>query len=533
MLRLMRKHAKAWFMQVVLGIIILVFIFYFGSMRGRKKAEAVAIVNNNAIGYMEFREEYQKLLDFYRQRYKGALTDVMLKSLNLKQRALDNVINQAVLLSKADEFKLGASDTEVRSAIASYPAFRKNGSFDINLYHRMLRYNKLSPEDFEATQKKIIKINKLEKLIKRGIKVSDKEAFDIYRLQNEKISLDFLKIPTQDFKVKIKPSDKDLEQYLKEHGEKFRIPRKVQVKYIAFLGKDFAKSIDVSEQDIEDYYYYNKSEFIKSGNEAYPLSEVKDRIRTKLRLAKGMAAASRKAKEANDIIYQEENFEEYVKENKLETTTTEPFSRYDLPKELAQIQNIKKYVFDMKEGETAPLLSDDKGFYIIKIKTIKPSYIPGLREAGNRIKREYLKAECKRMSKEKAGNILNLLKKGIGFEKVAREEKLKVVNTGLFLPSPDVPLIGSSMELGQALFLLSEKTPYPDKPFYINGNYVIVRFKERETLDLKDMETEKDNLINTLLRVKKEEQFRLWLETTKADMVKEGTLKITADLDRI
>jgi hypothetical protein len=57
--------------------------------------------------------------------------------------------------------------------------------------------------------------------------------------------------------------------------------------------------------------------------------------------------------------------------------------------------------------------------------------------------------------------------------------------------------------------------------------------KEREKLDLKDMETEKDNLINTLLRVKREEQFRLWLETTKTDMTKKGTLKITADFDRI
>lgn len=533
MLRLMRKHAKAWFMQVVLGIIILVFIFYFGSMRGRKQAEALAIVNNNAIGYMEFREEHQKLIDFYRQRYKGALTDAMLKSLNLKQHALDNVINQAVLLSKADDFKLGASDNEVRTAIASYPAFQKNGSFDITLYHRMLRYNRLSPEDFEDRQKKAIKINKLENLVKGGVKVSDKEALDIYRLQNGKISLDFLTIPTQDFKPEINPSDEDLQRYLKKDGEKFRIPRKVQVKYIVFSGKDFAKSIDVSEQDIEDYYYYNKSEFIQSDNEAYPLSEVKERIRTKLRLVKGMVVASRKAKRANDIIYQEENFEEYVKDNELKTRTTELFSRYNLPKELAQIQNIKKYVFDMKEGETAPLLSDDKGFYIIKIKAIKPSYIPGLREAGNRIKREYLKTECKRISKEKAEVILNRLKKGDDFEKVAREEKLKVENTGLFLPSPDVPIIGSSMELGQALFLLSGKTPYPDKTFYINGNYVIVRLKERGKLDLKDMETEKDNLINTLLRVKREEQFRLWLETTKTDMTKKGTLKITADFDRI
>ncbi|MBW2673708.1 MAG: SurA N-terminal domain-containing protein [Deltaproteobacteria bacterium] len=34
MLQLMRKHARNWLMKVVLGIIIIVFVFYFGSMRG-------------------------------------------------------------------------------------------------------------------------------------------------------------------------------------------------------------------------------------------------------------------------------------------------------------------------------------------------------------------------------------------------------------------------------------------------------------------------------------------------------------------
>ena len=533
MLRLMRKHARAWFMQVLLGIIILVFIFYFGSMRGEREAESIAIVKNTAIGYAEFREEYEKLIDFYRQRYKGTLTDDMLKALNLKQRALNNVINQAVLLSRAEEFKLGVSDEEIRSAIFSYPAFQRDGVFDKDLYHRMLRYNRLTPEDFEEIQKKVLIIGKLEKLIKEAIKVSDEEVYDIYRIQNEQINIDFIKISPENFKARAKPSDEDLENYLKEHAEDFRIPRKIQVKYIAFLGKDFANSIEVSEEAVEDYYDYNKSEFLKSNDEAYSLSEVKDKVRAKLKLIKGMDRAVKEAKKANDIIYQEEIFEEYGNKNKLEIKTTEFFTIDALPKELSGIKDFKKYAFEMKGNETAPLLSDDQGFYIIKLNSIKPPYIPGLKEARNRVKKSYIKDECKILCRKKAEDILDRLKKGGDLKEVARNENLKAEETGMFLPTPDIPVIGSSVELGQALFLLSEKDPYPDKPFYVNGNYVIVRFKERGELDLGDLETRKDNLKNTLLRFKGEEQFRLWLETTKASMLKNKTLKITADPDRM
>jgi len=520
-------------MQVLLGIIIIVFVFYFGSLRRQREAEALAIVKDKAISYLEFKKEYQNLLDAYRQRFKGTLTDEILKSLNLKQRALDNVINQAVLLAKAEEFNLDVSADEVRSTIFSYPAFQRNGVFDINLYHRMLRYNRLNPEDFENMQRKTLIIGKIERLIKEATKVSDKEVYDIYRIQNETISIDFITISEDTSKTRVKPSDADLENYLTEHGEGFRIPLKVQVKYMAFLGKDFAKSVEVSEGEISDYYDYNKTDFLKSKDEPYPLSEVRDKVRAKVKLIKGMDEAAKMAKEANDIIYQEENFEEYGNQNKLTIKTTVFFSKDSIPKELARIKDFDKHVFVLKNNETAPLLSDDQGFYIVKISKIEPSHIPGLTEARKEIQRNYIKDERKRLCMKKAEDIIDRLKKGENFEKIARQERLKVKNTGLFLPNPDIPGIGYSMDLAQELFLLSEKEPYPDKPFYINGSYVIVRLKGQGILDLKDLEAQRDILKKTLLRVKGEEQFTLWLETTKESMIKDGTLKIKADLSKL
>ncbi|HNT56453.1 MAG TPA: SurA N-terminal domain-containing protein, partial [Syntrophales bacterium] len=83
MLTFMRKHAKNWMMKAVLGIIIVVFVFYFGSLQSGRQAEVVAMVGDRAITYNDYRQAYDNLLNYYREQFQGALTDDILKSLNL------------------------------------------------------------------------------------------------------------------------------------------------------------------------------------------------------------------------------------------------------------------------------------------------------------------------------------------------------------------------------------------------------------------------------------------------------------------
>ena len=336
MLQLMRKHAKNWLMKVVLGIIVIVFVFYFGSMRGRQQTETIAEIDGSRIVYAAFRTEYQNLLDFYRQRYGDNLTDDLLKKMNPKQRAFDTLINRAIILSKADDLKLDVSDDELKASIIAYPAFQRDGSFDNTLYQRALRHQRMTPEDFEAIQRKALKTGKLERLIKESAKVSDKEVRDIYNTQNRKINVHFIAIPSDTFKVKEQPSETDLEQYLKEHGEEFRIPQSAVIEYLVFKGESFTDTADVSDEEIEEYYDYHTGEFEDNGK-TKPLSEVRSDIVSTLKSTKGMDAAFEAAKKAHDTIYQEENFEEYAKKDGLAIERSEFFRDTPLSGQLAGI----------------------------------------------------------------------------------------------------------------------------------------------------------------------------------------------------
>ena len=525
MLQLMRTHAKNWLMKVVLGIIIIVFVFYFGSMRGRQATETIAEIDGSRIAYAEFRTEYQNLLDFYRQRYGDNLTDDLLKKMNPKQQAFDNLINRAIILSKANDLKLDVSDDELKAFILSYPVFQRNGVFDDKLYQRVLRYQRMTPEDFEVTQRRALKTGKMERLIKESAKVSDKEVRDIYNTKNRKININFIEIATDNLKAKAQPSEEDLERYLKEHGEAFRIPQRAVIEYIAFKGESFADAANISEEEIKEYYDYHTGEFEDNGK-TKPLQEVKSRIVSRLKSIKGMDAAFEEARRAHDTIYQEENFEEYARGKGLAIETSEFFRDIPLTGQLAGIQDLGEYVFNLQEGDLGRVFSDNSGHYIFKLVSLKPSYIPELSKVAKKVEKSYTESESIKLSKKEAEDILGHLKNGMDMAKLSRDKGLKVSETGLFLPGPSIPGIGYSQELEEALIRMSGKEPCPDNVFFVNGKYIVIRFKEEGKLDEKEWEAQKDSIKDYLLRMKEERYLLSWLEGTREDMFGKGKLKI-------
>ncbi|MDI6776147.1 MAG: SurA N-terminal domain-containing protein [Syntrophales bacterium] len=530
MLELMRKHARNWLMKIILGVIVIVFIFYFGTTGGRQKAETIATIDGKAIAIVDFQREYENLIDFYRQRYGDRLTDDLLKELNLKQQALDNLIYQAIILHQANELKLEVTAEEVKASILSLPAFQRNGAFDDRIYRQMLRSNKMTPEKFEDGQKKVLTIAKVENLILDAVKVSDQEVYDLYRFQNEKTNINLLQLSTKDFRGKVTPSRKDLEAYLKVHGNDFRKPEQIQIKYISFSGQGFAPSMEVADTDVIDYYEHHKDEFLKTGDKAAPLSEVKDKIVAELKKIKGMLIAVEEAKKAHDTIYQEENFDAYATRKKLKINTTRFFSLNNPPPEFSQLPAFARTAFNLQRNEISKVLSDDRGYYILKLTARKPSYIPSLNEIEREVERHYIEEESRRLCKQASEAILNRLKKGEDLKNISQQKGLKVTETGFFLPGSEVPELGFSQELNEALFQISEKKPYPDKVFNIDGNFVIIQFKERGGIDNYDFEAKKERLKNILLEIKKNEYLQSWIEGNKVSMLKEGKLKFTRDI---
>jgi peptidyl-prolyl cis-trans isomerase D len=525
MLKFFRKHARGWFMLAVIAIIIIVFVLYFGSNRGGQTASVIAIVDGRTISDAEFRNEYEKLLDMVRQRYGANLSPELLKQLDLKQKVYNSLISKQVIISKAADLKVQVSDEELKNMIMYMPALQTNGVFDERKYRQMLRYNRVSAEDFEAMQKVTLMAAKIESLVREGIKVSEREIYDIFILQNQKINLNYIQISGQNVSQKVNPTKAQLESYLSSNSNLFRRPEQVKIKYLYFSSDSFS-SAGISDSEVRDYYNLNKDKFRKKDGKQLSLAEARNDIIKQFKQIRGMQKAYLEAKKARDVIYQEENFEEYSNKNSLKITNLDFFPLNKPPKEFTAIKDFATEIIDMRKGEISKIIAAENGYYLLKLSDKKPAFLPQLKDIESEVRKHFMTNEANQLAAEEAQKISKRLKAGESFDKVAHEKGLPIKETGFFMPGDTIPKLGFNRDAAEILFQLSAAKPCAENPLYINNAYVILKLKGVSNVDMKDFEAKKDIYKKMLTSIKQEEAMQSWLEGNKLAMIKEKRINI-------
>jgi peptidyl-prolyl cis-trans isomerase D len=525
MLKFFRKHARGWFMLVFMAIIIFVFVLYFGTDRGSRAANALAIVDGVQISESEYYNEYSKMTDMVKARYGGALTADMLKQMDLKKVSYDNLINRQIIIAKANDLKLQVSDDELRQMITTMPALQTDGKFDNYKYKQLLRYNKLTAEDFEASQKVNLAAGKIETIIREGIKVSDQEVLDLYALQNQKINLDFVQISGADITRQANPSTSDLETYLKNNSNAFRVPEQVKIKYLYFATEMFS-SAEISPSDIRDYYNRRKENYKSKDGKPMGMDEAKPMIIKELKQGRGMQNAFAEAKKAHDTIYQEDNFDAYATKNNLKVQVVDFFPLNKPPQAFASVKDLSEQLAGLQKNDISKVLTGDNGYYVIRMDDKKAAYTPKLKDIENDVRQSYLKSEQDKIAAEEAATAVEKLRKGESLDKLAQQKSFKMQETGLFQPGNVIPKLGSHPEAMEMILSLSLNHPYTEKPLKINNTHVIFKLKEMSTLDMKDFEAKKEIYRKVAMNLKKEEAMKSWLEGNKAAMIKAKRLKI-------
>lgn len=167
MLKAMRKHAK--FFYVLFFIVILSFIFWGVGTVDKSTNVAVAEVEKEKISLEEYWLAYDRVREFYRETMKEGFTDEVEKQLNLKQKVLDILIDERVLLIAAKRAGITVSEKELEEAITNDPNFMRDGKFNRDVYLRTLQLNRMTPQLYESMRKKELILSKMKRLIGESI----------------------------------------------------------------------------------------------------------------------------------------------------------------------------------------------------------------------------------------------------------------------------------------------------------------------------------------------------------------------------
>ncbi len=450
MLRYLRENTGNWIIKIFLGIIVIVFVFLgVGSMNANKNNE-VAVVNDRPITFNEFQDAYKNAVARMRQQFGNNLNDDLLKALNVKQQALNSLIDQKLMTMEAEKLKIVVSDQELQDALVSLKAFQKNGVFDMELYKQVLARNSLTPETFEVLQRNAMRETKLRDLVLSGITVTEAEAMSWYLFQNTKMAIDYIKVDPTTF-TDITPSKEEIEKQYADNSDLYKSQPMRKAAFLVFSPKDHVGQANVTDEQVQTYYDQNLERFttpekVEASHILIKLDENAD---------EATVETARKAAEAvYDKAAKGEDFAELAK-----TFSQGPSAAsggfLGIFDKKSMVKPFGDAAFAMKAGDVSKPVQTQFGWHVIKLTARFEPSVKTMEEASPAIRTELEADEQQNLAYYKAGEAFDAVVDGDDFEQVALIAKKKIMDTKEFTVTGQGLGIENSAEFAKAAFELS------------------------------------------------------------------------------
>jgi peptidyl-prolyl cis-trans isomerase D len=446
----MRKQASSWLIKVLLGAIVIVFIFWgVGSFRSQRGGR-VALVNGDQITLDEYREAYNNIIEQLRQRFGKNFNEEMIKMFQVRKQALNRLIDNRLLVQEAQRLNFRVSNKELSDAIFGIEAFQRAGIFDGRLYKNVLDRLRMTPEEFEVAQREAMLIERLRTLITGSVKVSDQEAREWFNWTNTSADIDFVLFAPDSYKD-INPSSEEIKAFFENHKDNYKTDAMVKVRYMHFDPDTYRSEIKITGEEVQDYFDENPEEFktpktvearhilIKADQNADP--DIVERARKRaldiLKIAKEGKGFAELAKQYSEGPSRDKggHLGEFRKE-----TMVKPFA---------------DKAFSMQAGEISDLVRTRFGWHIIKVEKINEASTLSLDEAKNKIRKKLTDERVNNLAYDAAEEVSEVSFEGDDLLKAAKERNLNIVTTDFFAKKGPEKGVDNRAKFASAAFSLA------------------------------------------------------------------------------
>jgi hypothetical protein len=167
-----------WFLAITIGFIAITFVVGMGWWGfGDQPGSVVASVGDLTISQDEFKRAYENTYRFYKDKVPGEFKDE-----TIKQYVIEQLVDNRVWLIAAKNMGLTITEEDLRDAIMQIPEFQKNGTFDPEIYQRLLAANHLTPASFEAIETKELLSNRARTMISDAVMLTPTELAEAQAL---------------------------------------------------------------------------------------------------------------------------------------------------------------------------------------------------------------------------------------------------------------------------------------------------------------------------------------------------------------
>ncbi|HEY2120300.1 MAG TPA: peptidyl-prolyl cis-trans isomerase [Candidatus Acidoferrum sp.] len=492
---------------VIIGILALSMLLYLvpqGTTTAETSTDVVATIGDQTVTLAEVHQQLNEI----RQRNQ---IPTQLEGLYARQ-ILNQLVFQKEIEYEAKRLGITVTDKERADRIRQYVPSAFNGDTFVGMdtYQREVQQRfQLTVPVFEDLVKSGLVEEKFRKLITDGISVSPAEIQEEFRVENEKVKLDYVSIKPEDLASKITLDSDQITAYYNQNKSKYLIPEKRVVRYALVDLMQIRQNTPVTDDELKAIYQQNIQQY-----------QVSNRVHAEhiLFMTVGKTDA-----EVAEIKVKAEGVLAQAKKNGTDFSalatkySEDPGSKTkggDLGW-LVQGQTVpefEKAAFSMNKGEVSDLVKTQYGFHIIKVLDKETAHTKTFEEVKDSIRAPYLLQKADQTAGAVADKLSADIRQSnkLTLDQLANRYHLPVSETRPLSVTDPALELGNSKEVRDEITAL--RPGELSLPVHTDRGYVVLQLKEVLQAHPGTLDEVRDKVLTDLKNQKAEE-----LAKSKAD----------------
>ena len=499
MLQNIRDKTTGWIAYVIVIGISIPFVLWGIDQYFTGGNVIVAEINETKISSERLNNEYQSRLRQMQDMISKDQNEADLQKKIIKRSVLDELIDGILVREFVNKNKFQISERTLISDIRDNKIFHTEKKFNPSRYQKLLESQGIKTSDYERIRNSELKTLQFYNNIVESSFIATEQLKDLEKLKYQTRDFKLLSLSYKDFIDNKKiSSEKEKKDFYVKYKNIFSMPEKFNVEYLVFNKKILKKQINISPENIENYYNENKFKYITAEKRRVKqifLSNIKGNKESNSELINTILTKLK----SNDIF--ESLATEYSNDqlsNKKEGDIGW-VSRFDLSK------NISDIIFNLENiNDISEVLSTDQGFYIFKLDNIQEAKVKKFKEVKNIVKRDYEDSQITNRYETIYEDVSNILfENPSSLDKAEEFLSVKKITTGLATLSKikkNHKILNNEIVLSAIGSDGVYKENLNSQPLEVNENLVMLRIKDKSPVVYKkyqSVEKEIEALINT------------------------------------
>jgi peptidyl-prolyl cis-trans isomerase D len=263
MLQAIRNKMHGWPSVILLGICVLAMsLFGMESYFTSRNDTFVAKVGKHEITQNDFQTRVNQRRQQLSEQQGDQFDSTAFEKPEVKEKILDGMIDQQLLLQANEAWGMRVSDQAVRDYIATIPAFQLNNQFDPTTYRSYLEGQRQTPDSFENDIRSSLATQLIPDAVNDSTIITDATTDRFLSLIGQRRDLRYFMLPRPKL-ADAQVSDAQIDAYYKAHQADYMTPEQVSVKYLEVNGADLKPDAAPSDDDLKKRYEDEKQRFVQ------------------------------------------------------------------------------------------------------------------------------------------------------------------------------------------------------------------------------------------------------------------------------